>query len=173
MSPRVLPRAVIALASGAAIVFAGAAVTELNYVSAHPRAYGPAQVIAWAAAGSAMLSVAVGLLAGLVGQARSGDVGDTGGQTRRAGRATKPILVTCFAFIVAVLGWNAGELHRRSCISSGKSGCSVLPWVAGNAPVSPASLSSPEDRERTEVREAIRRGLRDEAVTRAELEAKR
>jgi hypothetical protein len=29
--------------------------------------------------------------------------------------------------------WLAGEQHRENCLSSGKTGCSVLPWVAGNA----------------------------------------
>jgi hypothetical protein len=37
------------------------ATTEVNYASDHPYAYGPAKVIAWAAAGGAILSVAGGL----------------------------------------------------------------------------------------------------------------
>jgi hypothetical protein len=30
--------------------------------------------------------------------------------------------------------WLAGEQHRKNCISSGHSGCSVLPWDNGNPP---------------------------------------
>jgi hypothetical protein len=48
---------VIICAAVAAIVFIGVAVTEMNYVSGHPYAYGPAKVIAWAAGGGIALSV--------------------------------------------------------------------------------------------------------------------
>jgi hypothetical protein len=53
---------VLALAAVAAVVFIGVAVHELNYAGDHPYAYGPAKVIAWAAAGGAALSVAVALI---------------------------------------------------------------------------------------------------------------
>ncbi|HEY8083314.1 MAG TPA: hypothetical protein VIE64_07140 [Solirubrobacterales bacterium] len=60
---RMLGKVVIALASTAALVFVGVGLTELNYVSGHPYAYGPAKVIAWASGGGILLSIAVGLLA--------------------------------------------------------------------------------------------------------------
>jgi hypothetical protein len=55
--------AAVALALVAALVFAGVAVNELSYASAHPYAYGPAKVIATAAGAGALLSLAVALLA--------------------------------------------------------------------------------------------------------------
>ena len=55
--------AVFALAAVAAAIFVGVAIHELNYASAHAYAYGPAKVIAWAAAGGAVLAAAVALLA--------------------------------------------------------------------------------------------------------------
>jgi hypothetical protein len=54
---------VITLAAVAAVVFVGVVVTEMSYASDHPYAYGPAHVIAWAAAAGAALCIAVGLLA--------------------------------------------------------------------------------------------------------------
>jgi hypothetical protein len=54
---------VITLAAVAAVIFVGVVVTELNYASDHPYAYGPAHVIAWAAGAGAGLCLAVGLLA--------------------------------------------------------------------------------------------------------------
>jgi cation transporter-like permease len=60
---RTLAGAAIALCAVAALGFAGAAVHELNYASAHPFAYGPAKVIATASGSGALLCVAVGLLA--------------------------------------------------------------------------------------------------------------
>jgi hypothetical protein len=45
----------------------GVAITEINYASAHPFAYGPAKVIAWAAGAGALVSVAVADLASTSG----------------------------------------------------------------------------------------------------------
>jgi hypothetical protein len=53
---------VCTLAAVAAVIFIGVVVTEMNYAADHPYAYGPAHVIAWAAGGGAVISVAVGLL---------------------------------------------------------------------------------------------------------------
>lgn len=53
----------MALSLLAAFIFVAVAVTEINYVSDHPFAYGPAKVIAWAAAAGAILSAAAALLA--------------------------------------------------------------------------------------------------------------
>lgn len=78
----------------------------------------------------------------------------------------------CLALLVAAL-WNAGELHRKNCITSGKSGCSALPWIAGDAPTSPLSRLTPSERAKVEARAAIRQGLRDEAAAEPEAEAKR
>jgi hypothetical protein len=58
-----LAGAVAALAVVACIVFVGVGVTELNYVSGHRYAYGPAKVIAWGAGAGALLAAAVALLA--------------------------------------------------------------------------------------------------------------
>ncbi|MCW3049813.1 MAG: hypothetical protein JWO74_4097 [Solirubrobacterales bacterium] len=55
--------AVIALAAVCALALVGVAVHEINYASSHPHQYGPAKVIAWGASASALLGVAVGLLA--------------------------------------------------------------------------------------------------------------
>lgn len=41
-------------------------------------------------------------------------------------------LIVVSVLAVGVL-WLAGEQHRRNCIASGNKGCSVLPWVAGDA----------------------------------------
>jgi hypothetical protein len=54
---------VIALAAVAAVIFIGVVVTEMHYAANHPYAYGPAHVIAWAAAAGAVLCIAVGVLA--------------------------------------------------------------------------------------------------------------
>ena len=54
---------VTALSLVAFVVFAWVAFEEISYASAHPYAYGPAEVIAAAAAGGALLSVAVVVLA--------------------------------------------------------------------------------------------------------------
>jgi len=54
---------VVILALASAVVFVGVAVTEINYVSGHPYAYGPAKVIAWAAGAGACISLAVSVLA--------------------------------------------------------------------------------------------------------------
>jgi hypothetical protein len=47
----------------AGVIFAGAAVNELSYVSSHPYAYGPAKVIAWACGAGLLVSIAVAGLA--------------------------------------------------------------------------------------------------------------
>ncbi|HTA98827.1 MAG TPA: hypothetical protein VK730_14440 [Solirubrobacteraceae bacterium] len=78
----------------------------------------------------------------------------------------------CLALLVVAL-WNAGELHRRNCITSGRSGCSVLPWITGDAPPSPLSRLTPIERENVELRAAIRQERRDEAAAESEVEAKR
>jgi hypothetical protein len=62
MSRGALGGAVIALALVACAVFVGVAIHELNYASDHPFRYGPAKVIATAAGGGALLSVAVAVL---------------------------------------------------------------------------------------------------------------
>lgn len=54
---------VICMSVVAAVIFLGVMKTELDYVSAHPFAYGPAKVIAWGAGAGALISAAVGLLA--------------------------------------------------------------------------------------------------------------
>lgn len=54
---------VICMSVAAALIFLGVMKTELDYVSAHPFAYGPAKVIAWGAGAGALISAAVGLLA--------------------------------------------------------------------------------------------------------------
>ncbi len=61
---------VICLAVAAALIFAGVAKTELDYVSAHPYAFGPAKVIAWGAGAEVLISLAVGLLAWSYGERR-------------------------------------------------------------------------------------------------------
>jgi hypothetical protein len=43
------------------------------------------------------------------------------------------ILLVTAVLAVGVL-WLAGEEHRRNCIASGNSECSVLPWDNGQAP---------------------------------------
>jgi len=63
MRPEALRGAALALAVVATVVLVGVAVHELQYAADHPHAYGPAKVIAWAAAAGALLSIAVGLLA--------------------------------------------------------------------------------------------------------------
>jgi hypothetical protein len=63
--------AVIALAMASALVLLGVAVHELSYASDHPYRYGPAKVIALGAGATAILAVAVALLAaGLLRQSR-------------------------------------------------------------------------------------------------------
>jgi hypothetical protein len=78
----------------------------------------------------------------------------------------------CTALLAAAL-WNAGELHRRNCIRSGKTGCSVLPWIAGSRPASALSRLTPDERAKVGLKASIRQQLRDEAIAEAELEAKR
>jgi hypothetical protein len=51
-----------ALSIGAMVGFVGVAVHEFGYAGAHPYAYGPAKVIAWAACAGAVLALAVALL---------------------------------------------------------------------------------------------------------------
>jgi hypothetical protein len=46
---------------------------EFRYASDHPYAYGPAKVIAWAAAGGVLLAIAVALLAWAAVRARPDD----------------------------------------------------------------------------------------------------
>jgi hypothetical protein len=58
-----LTGAAAALAAVACMAFAGVAVTEWSYASAHPDAYGPANVIATGAAAGAVLALAVCMLA--------------------------------------------------------------------------------------------------------------
>jgi hypothetical protein len=60
----------VALAAISAVIFTGVGITELNYVSGHPYAYGPAKVIAWAAGAGVALSVAVGIVGLALVQAR-------------------------------------------------------------------------------------------------------
>lgn len=55
--------AVVAAAVIAGVIFAGVGIHELNYASDHPHAYGPAKVIALAAAAGGLLAVAVAGLA--------------------------------------------------------------------------------------------------------------
>jgi hypothetical protein len=54
--------AALALSIVAMLVFVGVAIHEFGYASAHPYAYGPAKVIAWAAVAGATLALAVALL---------------------------------------------------------------------------------------------------------------
>jgi hypothetical protein len=42
--------------------------------------------------------------------------------------------------IAAAVAWNAGEQHRKNCISEKKTDCSVLPWQDGKAKRSPNTL---------------------------------
>jgi hypothetical protein len=61
----------LALAVVAMVTLTGVAFHELSYAGAHPYAYGPAKVIALAAAGAALLSLSVAVLAGaLLGERR-------------------------------------------------------------------------------------------------------
>jgi hypothetical protein len=53
---------VTALAAVAAVIFVGVLINEINYADDHPFQYGPAKVIAWAAGGGAVLSIAVALV---------------------------------------------------------------------------------------------------------------
>ncbi len=46
----------------AAVVFAGVAIHELNYASAHPYAYGPAKVIPWGGGAGTVLAITVALV---------------------------------------------------------------------------------------------------------------
>jgi hypothetical protein len=62
MTGSTLGGAVIALAVVAAVVFVGIAVHELNYVSGHPYAYGPAKVIAWGGGADALACLAIALI---------------------------------------------------------------------------------------------------------------
>jgi hypothetical protein len=59
MNRTALGGAIIAIATVAAVVFAGVAIHELNYASDHPYAYGPAKVIAWGGGAGTLLSFAV------------------------------------------------------------------------------------------------------------------
>jgi len=54
---------VIAFGVVAALVLIDVAVHEVRYASDRPFSYGPAKVIAWGAGGSALLAVAVVLMA--------------------------------------------------------------------------------------------------------------
>jgi hypothetical protein len=45
-------------------------------------------------------------------------------------------LVTVLAVLAASLIWLAGEQHRKNCLSTGRVGCSVLPWDSGDRPMS-------------------------------------
>lgn len=54
---------VFALSLVACLAFVGVAAQELQYANAHPYAYGPAKVIALAAAAGALLSAAVAMFA--------------------------------------------------------------------------------------------------------------
>ena len=56
----------IALALTGAIIFGGVALTEINYVSGHPNAYGPAKVIAWGAGAGVLVSLSLAVLGWLV-----------------------------------------------------------------------------------------------------------
>jgi hypothetical protein len=46
---------------------------------------------------------------------------------------------TLLVAIVLAAGvlWLAGEEHRKNCLSSGRTSCSVLPWDSGRAASSP------------------------------------
>ena len=59
---KVLTAAACVIAGMAALIAAAVILEELSYVSAHPYAYGPAKVIAWAAGGGLLLSLSVMLL---------------------------------------------------------------------------------------------------------------
>jgi hypothetical protein len=58
----------------------------------------------------------------------------------RAGASPRPnrrrrislAMAIAIAAILAVL-WLAGESHRGNCIREGRTGCSVLPWIQGEA----------------------------------------
>lgn len=63
MARETIRTVVICMAVAAALIFAGVTKTELDYVSAHPYAFGPAKVIAWGAGAGLLISLAVGLLA--------------------------------------------------------------------------------------------------------------
>lgn len=58
--------AVLAAAVLAAAMFVGVAVHEISYANGHPHAYGPAVVIAVAAAAGALVALAVAGLASLM-----------------------------------------------------------------------------------------------------------
>lgn len=52
----------IALGLLGALVCAGVAITELNYIAGHPYSYGPAKVIAWGAGGAMLGCISAALL---------------------------------------------------------------------------------------------------------------
>ncbi len=54
--------AIIVLGVIATFIFAGVAITEIDYVNDHPYRYGPAKVIAWAAGGGLVLALALVLV---------------------------------------------------------------------------------------------------------------
>jgi hypothetical protein len=41
-------------------------------------------------------------------------------------------LVAVLDLLTASALWLAGEQHRKNCLSSGRAGCSVLPWDSGD-----------------------------------------
>jgi hypothetical protein len=68
------------------------------------------------------------------------------------------------------LVWIGGELHRRNCLSQGRSRCSALPWVGGHNAEPLAGLSRIT---RQRVLEAIERQSSPTAVHDAQEEANR
>ena len=43
-------------------------------------------------------------------------------------------LISVLSVLAAGVIWLAGEQHRENCVSTGKAGCSVLPWDSGDQP---------------------------------------
>lgn len=42
------------------------------------------------------------------------------------------VAFTLALLLVAATAWNAGEAHRRNCLTAGRVACSVLPWEDGH-----------------------------------------
>jgi hypothetical protein len=51
-------------------------------------------------------------------------------------------LVLAISVLAAGVLWLAGEQHQRNCISTGHSGCSVLPWDVGTTRRASTSTST-------------------------------
>ncbi|HUR86959.1 MAG TPA: hypothetical protein VMY78_16620 [Solirubrobacteraceae bacterium] len=72
------------------------------------------------------------------------------------------------AIIIALpLAWLAGEQHRENCIRLDRTGCSVLPWDAGESPRETALPLTPAQQRRAEFLQRRAERIRAEHERRA------